>query len=115
MPPDQLHAAFVADARSSRNVVDRVAAQRHYVDDFVWRDAERLSHLVGVENQIILLRIENFHVRRDQLHHVFVAGDDKTSCCCSAASRANVPITSSASKPSASRMGMRSASSARRI
>ena len=29
----------------------------------------------------------------------------KTSCCCSAASRARVPITSSASKPSASRIG----------
>ena len=33
--------------------------------------------LGGIENQVVFLRIEDLHLRRDQLHHVLVAGDDE--------------------------------------
>jgi hypothetical protein len=36
-----------------------------------------LFHLRWVENQIVLLRIQDFHVRCHELHHVFVATDDE--------------------------------------
>ena len=112
---NQFDAAFVADAGRAGNVVDGIAAQGHDVDDFLRRDAEYLGHFGGIEDQVVLLRVEDLHLRRDELHHVLVAGDDEDLMRCSAASRARVPMTSSASKPSASRMGMRKASRARRM
>ena len=74
---DQLHAALIADAGSAGNVVHCIAAQRHHVHNFFRRHAQRLRHLCRIENQIVFLRIQDLHLRRHQLHHVLVAGDDE--------------------------------------
>ncbi len=113
---DQVDAALVADAGRAGNVVDAVAAQGHYIDDFFGRHAESLLHPGGVENQVVLLRVEDFYLAVDQLHHVLVARDDEDLVArVGGLARARVPMTSSASKPSTSRMGMRKTSRERRM
>ena len=74
---NQVHASLVADAGRAGDVVDRVAAQGHHVYYFLGRHAEGLSDAGGVENQVVLLRVEDLNLRRDKLHHVLVAGDDE--------------------------------------
>jgi hypothetical protein len=75
---DQLDAAFVADAGRAGNVVDRVAAQGHHVDDFVGRDAEDVSvTLAGSRIRLSFCGLRIFTCGRDELHHVLVAGDDE--------------------------------------
>ena len=74
---NQIHAALVADAGRAGYVIDRVAAQRHYVNHLFRQHAQHFPHLFRVENQVVFLRIEHLHLRRDKLHHVLVAGDDE--------------------------------------
>ena len=74
---DQLDASLVTNARSPGNVVDRVPSQRHHIHHLLWRYAKRLDDLGWIENEVVLLRIENFYMRCDELHHVFVARDDE--------------------------------------
>ena len=74
---DEFHRALVADSRRSGNVVDRVAAQRHHVDDFRRRHPEKLLHLRGVADQIVFGRVEHADVVVHQLQHVFVARHDE--------------------------------------
>jgi len=74
---DQLHAALVANAGRARNVVHGVAAQGHHVHHFFRRHAQHFRHLGGVQNQVVLLRVQDLHLRGDQLHHVLVATDDE--------------------------------------
>jgi len=75
--PDQVDAALVADAGRAGNVVDAVAAQRHDVDHLFGRHAKSLLHPGCVEHQVVLLRVEDFHLAVHQLHHVLVAGNDE--------------------------------------
>jgi hypothetical protein len=74
---NQLHAALVANAGYAGYVIHRVAAQGHHIDDLLRRNAQNFYDLGGVENQVVLLRVENLHRGRDQLHHVLVAADDE--------------------------------------
>ena len=111
---DQIHGAFVADAGRAGNVVDRVAAQGHDVDDLLRRDAQCFLYLGGIENQVVFLRVEDLYVVVTSCIMSLSPETMKTSCLVRRL-RGRVPITSSASKPSASRMGMRRASRARRM
>ena len=74
---DQLHAALVADARRAGNVIHRIAAQSHHVHNLVRRHAQGLRHFFRIENQVVFLRIQDLYALGNQLHHVFVAGDDE--------------------------------------
>ncbi len=74
---DEVNASLITNAGSARNIVDRIAPERHHVDNLLRRDAENFLNLLGVENQIVLLRVKHLHLSRDELHHVFVAGDDE--------------------------------------
>ncbi len=73
---DDLHRTFVADAGRSGNIVDGVAPQRHHVHDPLRRHAQNFLHLRRIADQVVLRRIQNLHFVVDQLHHVFVAGND---------------------------------------
>ena len=58
---DNLHRAFVADARRSGNVVDGVSAEGHHIDHALGRDAQDLLDLGGVADQVIFRRIQDVH------------------------------------------------------
>ncbi len=75
-PSDDFDGPFLADARGSRDVVDRVTAEGHDVDDAFRRDSKNFLHLGGVADQVVLGRIQDLNVFIDELHHVFVAGDN---------------------------------------
>src|SRR5665213_890469 len=74
---NQFDAALVANAWSAWNVVNAVAAQCHDIDNSLRRDTKHLLDLGGIENEVIFLRVEHLHARRDKLNNVLVAGDDK--------------------------------------
>ena len=77
---DQLARAFIADSLCSRNVVDGVAHQRHDVGDFFRRHAHQLFHFGGIHHQVALRGAlsgaKHANASADELHHVFIAGDD---------------------------------------
>ena len=52
---DQFDRAFVADARRAGDVVDRVAAQRHHIDDALGRHAETRLDAGGIEQRLSLV------------------------------------------------------------
>ena len=78
---NQLDAALVADAGRAGNVIHRVAAQRHHVDDLFRRDAQDFDHLGGIENQVVLLRVEDLHLGVTSCIMSLSPETMKTSCC----------------------------------
>jgi hypothetical protein len=72
--------AFFADAFGAGNVVDRIAHQRHHVDNFLRWHAHQFFDLGFVHHDVRFGRArsgaQHAHAPADQLHHVFVAGDD---------------------------------------
>ena len=79
-PANEFLRAFFADAFRARNVVDRIAHERHNVGDFFRRHAHDLFDLRRVHNQIGFVRprawTQHAHFPADELHHVLVAGHD---------------------------------------
>src|SRR6266446_8113367 len=75
-PFDDFDRPFLADAGGSGNIIDAVAAEGHDVNDALGRDSKNFFHLGGVADQIVLRRIQDLNVSIDELHHVFVTGDD---------------------------------------
>src|SRR6202051_3200886 len=73
---DDLDRTFVADAGSAGNIVDAVTAQGHDIDDALGRNAENFFDVGGVADQIVFGRVQDLHVVVDELHHVFIAGDN---------------------------------------
>ena len=77
---DQFARAFFADAFRAGNVVDGIAHQRHHVGDFFRRHAHQLFYFGGVHDEIAFVRAaagaQHEDASADELHHVFVAGDD---------------------------------------
>ena len=74
---DQFDRALVSDSRRARNVIDGVSAQGHHVDDLLRRYPEYFHHLVAIEDEVVLDRIEHLNATGDQLQHVFVVGNHK--------------------------------------
>ncbi len=75
--PNQLHRPFVANPRSTRNVIHGVAAQRHHLHHFRRRHTQQLFNLRRIADQIVFRRIQHLHFVVHQLQHVFVARNDK--------------------------------------
>ncbi len=77
---DQFAGAFIADAFGAGDIVDGIAHQGHDVGDLRGRDAHDFFDLGGVEYDIglggALAGTQDANTAADQLHHVFVAGDD---------------------------------------
>jgi hypothetical protein len=73
---DELDRALVADAGSAGDVVDGVTTERHDVDDTLGKDTEGGLDAGGIEDEIVLCRVEDGDVFGDELHHVLVGGDD---------------------------------------
>jgi len=80
-----------------------------------WAARENLFHLWPHHRSDIFGWIQNVDFVGHQLQHVLIAGDDEDLERLLRCLAARVPITSSASKPFCSRIGMRYASSARRM
>ena len=78
--PDQFARAFIADAFGAGDVVDGIAHQGHDVGDLLGRDAHDFFDFGGIEDDIglagALAGPQDANAAADQLHHVFVAGDD---------------------------------------
>ena len=66
--------AFIANSGSPGNVVNRIAAQRHHVDDSLGGHTQNLLHLPSVADQIVFRRIQHQHTIIHQLQHVLAAG-----------------------------------------
>src|SRR5450755_530754 len=73
---DQLAGALVADARRARDVVDGVAFQGEQVGHLRRRYAEKFLDLFRPVPLIVLGGIQHGDLLADDLHHVFIAGDD---------------------------------------
>jgi len=70
-------------------------------------DAQDFLDLFRIGNQIVLGRIEHEDAVIDQLQHVLVAGNYIDKVLLLGGFAGEVPMTSSASNPASSRMGMR--------
>ena len=73
---DEFNRALIADTGSAGDVVDRVTAQGHHVDDAIRRHSQDLLNLGSVANQVVLGRVQDTDSFVHQLQHVFIAGDD---------------------------------------
>ncbi len=72
---DQFGRGLDADTRNARHIVGAVPTQRLHVDDLVRSDAELLAHL-GLGDRTIGHRVAHFDTVADELHQVFVGGQD---------------------------------------
>ncbi len=70
---DQVHGPLISNSRRTRDVVDRVPTQRHHIDHPLRRHPQRRLHSRRIEDQVVLHRVQDRHIRIHQLHHVFVA------------------------------------------
>ena len=78
---NQLRRAFFSDSLCAGNVIDRVAQQRHVVDDLFRRHSQNLFDLLFIHDDVALeaagAGAQRSHVFSDKLHHVFVVGHDQ--------------------------------------
>jgi hypothetical protein len=72
---DERDGGLLADAGDAGNVVDRVAHQRHDIDDAIGRHTELGLDGSGIR-PAIAHRVPQLNVGADELHQVLVAGDD---------------------------------------
>lgn len=97
-------ARFFTDARYAVDVIGGVTHQRREVDDQFWRHAVLIHHLFRAEDGI-RHGIDKRNIWRHQLRHIFIASADQHRTPGFSASRARVPITSSASTPETASSG----------
>ena len=72
---DELGGGFDADAGNAGDIIDGIACERLDIDDFLGRDAEFLDHFVAT-NALVFHRVIEGDAVADELHQVFVGGDD---------------------------------------
>ncbi len=74
---NQIDASFVADSGCAGNLSMLSPRRAITSTTFSGGTPRTSSTLAAIEDQVVLLRIEDLHMRRDELHHVLVAGDDE--------------------------------------
>ncbi len=102
---DQLRGALLADPLHAGNVVGGIADQRAQVEHARGRNAEALLHLRRAV-AASLHGVDQLDALRDELHQVLVGRQDRDAACRRARAATSVAITSSASQPGTSRMGI---------